>query len=144
MSTFVGFHAKKSSPFEEFYAKPIKKVHFCRISRWKKVHFCRISREKGPLLSDFTLKKVQFFQIVRVELCLLIHIPNLDQFKGGQCPPCPPYKKNPVQYIVVLIYWEVIEIDVFAWSWFLIGDIFFCWGGGGEIIYIILYKYFFW
>ena len=50
--------------------------------------------KKGPLLSDFTLKKVQFFQIVRVELYLLIHIPDLDQFKGGQCPPCPPYKKT--------------------------------------------------
>ena len=32
-STFVGFHAKKRSTFEEFYAKPKKKVHFCRISR---------------------------------------------------------------------------------------------------------------
>ena len=71
-STFVGFHAKKRSTFEEFYAKP----------------------KKGPLLSDFTLKKVQFFQIVRVELCLLIHIPDLDQFKGGQCPPAPPIKKT--------------------------------------------------
>ena len=54
--------------------------------------------KKGPLCADFTLKKVQFFQIVRVELCLLIHIPDLDQFKGGQCPPCPPYKKNPALY----------------------------------------------
>ena len=33
-----------------------------------------------------------------------------------------------IQYIVGLIYWEVIEIDVFAWSWFLIGDIFFSGG----------------
>ena len=53
---------------------------------------------KGPLLSDFMLKiKVQFFPIVRVELRLLIHIPDLDldQFKGGgNAPPAPPYKKN--------------------------------------------------
>ena len=35
-----------------------------------------------------------------------------------------------IQYIV--IYWEVIEIDVFAWSRFFIGDVFFFWGGGWE------------
>ena len=46
--------------------------------------------KKGPLLSDFTLKKVQFFQIVRVELCLLIHIPDFDQFKWGAMPPLLP------------------------------------------------------
>ena len=82
-STFVGFHAKKRSTFEEFYAKPKK----CPL-------LLDFTLKKGPLLSDFTLKKVQFFQIVRDELCLLIHIPDLDQFKGGQCPPCPPYKKT--------------------------------------------------
>ena len=31
-STFVGFHVEKRSTFEEFYAKPQKKVHFCLIS----------------------------------------------------------------------------------------------------------------
>ena len=68
-STFVKFHDKKRSTSEEFYAKA----------------------KKGPLLSDFTLKKVQFFPIVGAELCILVHIPYLDQFKGGNAPP---YKKN--------------------------------------------------
>ena len=107
-STFVGFHAKKRSTFEEFYAKPKKRSTFVgfhakkglllrnfTLNNKKGPLLSDFTLKKGPLLSDFTLKKVQFFQIVRVELCLLIHIPDLDQFKGGQCPPCPPYKKNP-------------------------------------------------
>ena len=107
-STFVGFHAKKRSTFEEFYAKPKKRSTFVgfhakkgpllrnfTLNNKKGPLLSDFTLKKGPLLSDFTLKKVQFFQIVRVELCLLIHIPDLDQFKGGQCPTCPPYKKNP-------------------------------------------------
>ena len=73
MSTFIGFHAKKDPLLRNFTLN-----------------------QKSPLLSDFTLKKVQFFQIVRVELCILIHIPYLDQFMGGvnalPAPP-PPHKK---------------------------------------------------
>ena len=82
-STFVGFHAKKRSTFEKFYAKPKKRSTFVGFHAEKRFTFV-----------GFHAKKVQFFQIVRVELCLLIHIPDLDQFKGGQCPPCPPYKKK--------------------------------------------------
>ena len=97
-STFVGFHAKKRSTFEELYAKQKKRSTFVGFHAKKRSTFEKftLNQKKGPLLSNFTLKKVQFFQIVRVEMCLLIHIPDLDQFKGGQCPPCPPYKKNPV------------------------------------------------
>ena len=107
------------STFEEFYAKPKKKSTFLSDFTLKKGPLLRnftlnpkkspllsdftlkkgpllsdFTLKKDPLLSDFTLKKVQFFQIVRVELCLLIHIPDLDQFKGGQCPPASPIKKT--------------------------------------------------
>ena len=89
-STFVGFHAKKGPLLRNF-----------TLNNKKSPLLSDFTLKKGPLLSDFTLKKVQFFQIVRVELCLLIHIPDLDQFKGGQCPPCPPYKKNPVNLLEI-------------------------------------------
>ena len=111
-STFVGFYAKKGPLLRNF-----------TLNNKKGPLLSDFTLKKGPLLSDFTLKRVQFFQIVRVELCLLIHIPDFDLFKGGQCPPCPPYKKNPATpakelsqlfvLLLVLIYELMLSVARF-------------------------------
>ena len=58
-STFVRFHAKKRSTFEEFYPKPKKRSTFEEFypKPKKRSTFVGFHAIKGPLLSDFTLKK---------------------------------------------------------------------------------------
>ena len=59
------------------------------------------SKKKSPTFVGFHAKERSTsvpLKILLVELYIIIHIPYLDQFRdGGNAPPLPPYKTNPVK-----------------------------------------------